>query len=598
MENRIRTLHPDYLECILDIEIFGRIVSAPHQSLEELTQTLYEEFKLSTPMPTLEAKRYELSRPVSNNYQVTYDGDPELQDNESLVDLQGSESRMPVVEFEDLGSLIPDVKEVFRYEERVTTSYRDMIVAKYDLDTGEDFKPGVRQTENIVGSTSEDASLTLSDDEIDSIGSPSEEETAVGDDEAPADSFDDLPDDVDFGTDDVEFGTIESPAIAESADVASSEPEYIDDEEEESESDESDFYLGDESDESEEPIEDGDDSDFDGEDSAGEDSDDGSDDESDEGSDDYYIGDEEESDEGSEDDFYLGDEDEEPEDGSEEPDDGSDDESDEGSEDGADEESDDDDFYLGDEDAEEGVVDDSDGDSDDSDFGDEESGEEPDEEVSDEESSDDVYFGDEGGSEESEGEDSDDDFYLGDESDEDPAEESSDEESEDGEDSADDFYLGDEDESGEDSDDESSEESEDSDDDFYLGDEDDSETDDTPASASVVPPPASASKQRAPEPDDFDVDDFMPEPTPPPRSTPQRPQPRPQQANPQSQTFKVPQPAQAFVPDRGSVPSDIRQFVRQHPRCEVQFALQYFTKKQIDDAVRLGRIIRKGNILR
>lgn len=45
-------------------------------------------------------------------------------------------------------------------------------------------------------------------------------------------------------------------------------------------------------------------------------------------------------------------------------------------------------------------------------------------------------------------------------------------------------------------------------------------------------------------------------------------------------------------------PTDLRQFLRKHPKCDYDFALKYFTKKQINDELRRGRVTRKGNILR
>ena len=50
--------------------------------------------------------------------------------------------------------------------------------------------------------------------------------------------------------------------------------------------------------------------------------------------------------------------------------------------------------------------------------------------------------------------------------------------------------------------------------------------------------------------------------------------------------------------DRSLEPTDIRQFLRKHPRSTMEFVLKYFTKKQINDALRIGKIIKKGNILK
>lgn len=44
-------------------------------------------------------------------------------------------------------------------------------------------------------------------------------------------------------------------------------------------------------------------------------------------------------------------------------------------------------------------------------------------------------------------------------------------------------------------------------------------------------------------------------------------------------------------------PKDLIQFIRKHPRCEVSFALQYFSKKEIEKNIMMGRIIKKGNKL-
>ena len=52
------------------------------------------------------------------------------------------------------------------------------------------------------------------------------------------------------------------------------------------------------------------------------------------------------------------------------------------------------------------------------------------------------------------------------------------------------------------------------------------------------------------------------------------------------------------VIDKSSEPTDIRLFLKKHPNSAYDFVLQYFTKKQINDAIKIGRIIKKGNTLR
>ena len=44
-------------------------------------------------------------------------------------------------------------------------------------------------------------------------------------------------------------------------------------------------------------------------------------------------------------------------------------------------------------------------------------------------------------------------------------------------------------------------------------------------------------------------------------------------------------------------PKEVRAFLRKHPRCEISFALKYFSKKEIERNILLGKIIKKGNKL-
>lgn len=55
---------------------------------------------------------------------------------------------------------------------------------------------------------------------------------------------------------------------------------------------------------------------------------------------------------------------------------------------------------------------------------------------------------------------------------------------------------------------------------------------------------------------------------------------------------------QSGVVDKSLEPTDLRQFLRKHPRSTMDFVLKYFTKKQVNDALRIGKIIKKGNILK
>lgn len=457
MVKQIQTLHPDYRECILDIDIFGKIVATPQQSLDELTTALYEEFKRSKPFPTLELRRYELSRPVSSDYEISYDEDMELQDNEELVELTNSVSSLPKIDFPDLTPLT-EVRESFTYEEAVTVDIRQQIIDKYDLTTMEElFKPGIQQTENIVGSTEEDMSLYQTDSQIANIGHEQDED----DDGELAESVE--PDAVEAENYDTNFHA----ASGEGFDESEADSEQLQD-------DDSAYY---------------------GEDTA---------------SDSEANADTPESDELDDASVYF-------EDGGSEQDtesDSGDEESAWGTEETTPEESE-----VQQETYDEGVN----------------------------EQGSDADYGDETGAE-----------VYGDETDE----------SSYGDEVGEEGYG---DEVGEEG----------------YGDEviDEGYEDEPQVDESLAEPLDFGNELSEDITDGLSGESFV-------VSQPQVTATSPPMSRP------IVKPVEQVSVNKDSEPTDIRAFVRKYPRCEVSFALQYFTKKQIDDAVKLGRIIRKGNILR
>lgn len=468
---KIPTLYSDYRECMLDLDIYGKIVATPQQSIQELTETLFEEFQRRKPMPTLEYKRYELSRLVNPDFRIAYNKELELQDNERLLDLQSDlEASFENIDFEDLTSLIPTTKELFSYENHITDDMRSEIISKYDLSTGEAFKPGINQTENIVGSVSEDDSLTLSEEKIANLG-VDEDETDITMAEDPMEvvRFKDSYEDVKYEIEDDEV-TLEDDYSAE------------DDELEDYTSSESDLDGNSEND-------------------------------SDDEDDDYEDYDSEEDDNN-----YNSEEDDN--------DYASDNESTE---------------YVTDEDSDDEGYEDYDSDSED---------------------------------------DSDDEEYEDYDSDSD--EDSDDEDYED---------YGESDEESEDILEESSEDSIESEEDYDDYEESDEEV--QKSNEGVV------EKSIDFDNDNFDVSSFI--------DSVQDEQVIEQSEPIVNKVVETPitpldvrcnNPPQSEIIDRSSEPTEIRAFLRKHPRCEYDFALKYFTKKQINDAIKIGKIIKKGNILK
>lgn len=504
---KIPTLYSDYRECMLDLDIYGKIVATPQQSIQELTETLFEEFQRRKPMPTLEYKRYELSRLVNPDFRIAYNKELELQDNERLLDLQSdAEASFENIDFEDLTSLIPTTKELFSYENHITDDMRDEIIAKYDLSTGEEFKPGISQTENIVGSVIENDNLVLSEEKIANLGvDESEDEVTMAEDPMKVESLTTEQEEVKYEIDDDEVMLEDS------------------DEDDSDSDDYADYGLNDDSEDSEDRDT----------------SDDYDEEESEESDDDYADYDSDDSD-SDEDDYGDYDESEDSEEDYEESE--SDEESDE----------DEDDYEDYDED-----YDDDSEDSDDYDDYD-----------SDEESEDSDEV-DDSSEEESESDDSEDDYgdYDSDDSEDDY-------EDYDSEDSAtendyEDYTSGDE----------------------VSGSVDEEGTEQT--NTGVV------KKSIDLDDDDFDVSSFIDSVQDEPVTEKSEPIINKSVETPITPIqVKTNAPPQSEIIDRSAEPTEIRAFLRKHPRCEYEFALKYFTKKQINDAIKIGKIIKKGNILK
>ena len=45
-------------------------------------------------------------------------------------------------------------------------------------------------------------------------------------------------------------------------------------------------------------------------------------------------------------------------------------------------------------------------------------------------------------------------------------------------------------------------------------------------------------------------------------------------------------------------PTDLRAFLKKHPRCEMSVVLRYFSKKEVETQIRLGKVIKRGTTLR
>lgn len=480
------TLFYDKQELLLDLDIYGKIVSTPQTSREDLANLLFEEFKFTHPIPTFEDERYKLSNLVSTDYKIMYDNSLELSENESLVDLQteGSEQPPDIFKIE-----VPkELQELFSYGKPVDESYKMSLMEKFELLDEENYSRGIASTEKLYGSVKEDRSTILTDDEIDELGDEQDEEYDIS-----LDDEDDIDDEVsDDYLVDSETPDCEDIEDEEEYDLSSQDEDELVGEEEdfsfnddEFDSSESNITTSEEkSGQTSEEVDEVDDTDDLDDDVEGFESDD----------DDY----------GSEEDDYSDDED--------------------------------DDYSSKDED-----LDEDDYDSEEDDYSDDE-----------------------------------DEDYESDEED----------------------YSEDEDEESYEDDDYGSE-AEDLDDDYSSEDEPDDEE--------PVSTPINTIQSGITYEDDLDMDFVEPEPVNTKQSgaVSQKPRPSPLTENkmfgyedntptPKEVNQSSPQSSE-FGDDE---PKELRAFLKKHPRCDMNIVLKYFSKKEVETQIRLGKVIKRGNTLR
>lgn len=169
LNQQIATQYNNYQELLIDLDIFGRQSETKQLDLQGYEELFYEEFKQRKPMPTMESKRYKLSRLVDNDYRVEYNKQIELREKEYLIDLtEHSEKKEEKEEYE----ITENVQELFTYEKQINDSDREEIIKKYSLDTGESLDyTQIERPDKLLGTIQADESLKLDDIEIENLGS-------------------------------------------------------------------------------------------------------------------------------------------------------------------------------------------------------------------------------------------------------------------------------------------------------------------------------------------------------------------------------------------------------------------------------------------
>ena len=230
---KIASLYSSYQELLLDLDIFGSIVSIGQVSKDNLRKELFEEFKKTHPIATLEDTRYDLSRLVSTDFSIAYNNDIELKENEHLIDL-GVVKEDIINEPVDLTkkNLPESVLDKFNFKNNITDSLRKDLIKELDYfslenkddyftDDVDGFETTFNTTEikkvvlpdSLSGVNTEDMineiedSDELDDDEVDDFSSDDTDDLDDEVDDFSSDDTDDTDEDDidDFSSDDTDY---------------------------------------------------------------------------------------------------------------------------------------------------------------------------------------------------------------------------------------------------------------------------------------------------------------------------------------------------------------------------------------------------------
>ena len=154
---QIPTLYTNYQELLLDLDILGKILSESAINKDELRDLLFEEYKITHPLPTLEDKRYELSDLVSSDYHIYYANEVELAENEQLVDLGLSDSSD---DFEFEGNIVvpESIKEQYSYGS-ITDKIRESMIEEYYNNDTEEFNQEIKEVEGVFNTVESHATV-------------------------------------------------------------------------------------------------------------------------------------------------------------------------------------------------------------------------------------------------------------------------------------------------------------------------------------------------------------------------------------------------------------------------------------------------------
>jgi len=167
----VKTAYSNIEEYKFELDILRDSLLTPERPLDVLREDVFKAQRAIKPLPSLEERRKELSRLVSEDYQVQYNNELQLRVNEYLLDTD-DESDGISKRIADI-TVNPSLKGIFSYNNNLEQADLEALYEKYGLDDEADFDKGLGTVTKVQGSIKPNEYLVTSENQIEHLGKTS-----------------------------------------------------------------------------------------------------------------------------------------------------------------------------------------------------------------------------------------------------------------------------------------------------------------------------------------------------------------------------------------------------------------------------------------
>lgn len=229
----VKTAYSNVEEYKFELDILRDSLLTPERPLDVLREDVFKTQRAIKPLPSLEERRKELSRLVSEDYQIEYNNELQLRVNEYLLDTD-DESDGISKRIADI-TVNPDLKGIFSYNNNLEQADLEALYEKYGLDDEADFDKGLGSVTGIQGSVETNTLLVTSENQIEHLGKTSVDTEL----EVPNISSEDTTDEPSTDETSADVQPIEEPDVE--VKDSTNEPKGIDNHETEDNAEDSEF---------------------------------------------------------------------------------------------------------------------------------------------------------------------------------------------------------------------------------------------------------------------------------------------------------------------------------------------------------------------